>query len=66
MTICATKRTMKRYGLQDELHQDGNVVPIWAGLEHSNPLQQWGANSICSGQTDMMALQESDPEFVFI
>ena len=43
MIIYATKQTMERYGLPDDLHPEGNVVPIFAGRDVANPLREWGA-----------------------
>ena len=43
MIIYATKQTIERYGLPDHLHPEGNVVPVFAGRDVGNPLQEWGA-----------------------
>ena len=43
MIIYATKQTIERYGLPDDLHPEENVVLIFAGRDVGNPLQEWGA-----------------------
>lgn len=43
MIIYATKQTMERYDLPDDLHPENNVISLFAGLNAGNPLQEWGA-----------------------
>ena len=43
MIIYATKKTVERYGLLDDLNPDVKAVPGFAGSEVGNPLQEWGA-----------------------
>ena len=43
MIVYATKQTIERYSLPDDLQQEGNVVPVFAGRDVGNPLQEWGA-----------------------
>ena len=43
MILYATKKTVERYGLPDDLHPKDNVVPLSVARETGNPLQEWGA-----------------------